>query len=717
MAAEDDLDPDHLEPDEDETAENAEHEYQEWIDRIKAREKDFEQTWWKFAKDAVDLYDGSKASSQDVSFSDQAYNILYSNTEVLLPSLYSSTPKPDVRTRYKDQAQALKPIPDAIERLLVVFSDQSTPGKESLDESMAETVLSSLTAGMGFVRLRYYSDRAIPIATEAGHYKGLIWGKARKWSKVNWIAFRHDLSKSEFFKTFKIAKEDEAKLSANSHEEADAQTEKKNEPTGVVVYEVWNKGDRSICFLCEDWEGILVQEDDDYLELDGFFPTPGPLLMTMKPGKLEPIPLYQYYRNQAEELNRVTVRLNKVLSAIRVRGAYNGMLGGDLEKILQDEEMENGLVPAAEAGTLAFQNGGFDKNIWLLPIDKLITVATQLYQARQQIKQVIYELTGISDIIRGSSVASETATAQDLKNKWGTIRLRRMQAMVANYVRDLYRLTVDGACSVLDPVKWAEITQIKLPSMVEKQAAIQQLQMFKERAMLQQTMGMPQDPNQPPPQPNPQLVQTAQTPSWEEVIKKIAGDQNRTFLVNVQTSSTVDLDTQADKDDVTEFMNSMGQLMAGLQPLATLGPSGLEACKAILVAVCQRYKFGLSIVDSIMALQPPPPPGPDPVKQQEMQMNQQQAQLDMQVKKAETDAKLAEIQAKKDLAITQVEIEKEKLALEREKMKLDLAKVQLNLRATQAKLAIGVSGAKEMAAIKAENASKAEENQNASVPT
>ena len=71
-------------------------------------------------------------------------------------------------------------------------------------------------------------------------------------------------------------------------------------------------------------------------------------MLTLKPGELEPIPLYWYYQNQAEELNRVTYRLNKVLSAIRVRGAYNNLLSDDLQKILADTETENALVPAGK---------------------------------------------------------------------------------------------------------------------------------------------------------------------------------------------------------------------------------------------------------------------------------------------------------------------------------------------------------------------------------
>jgi hypothetical protein len=619
-------------------------EFRKILDKILAREKAFEDGWWKDAETAVKLYDGGSCADDS---SEKAYNILYSNTEVLLPSLYSATPKPDVRSRYLDQD--LGPVPKAIERFLAILSDPAAPGTENLDDAMSETVLSALVPGMGFARLRYYPDKPMPLRVEAGHYKGLIWAKGRKWSKLPWIAFRHELSEKELYAQFKIPEEDRSKFQDPDKDSTDATATIGDKPNGTVVYEYIERASGKTCFLCNDWEDLCLREDENILQLDGVFPTPGPMLLTMQPGELNPVPLFQYYRNQAQELNKITVRLNKVISAIRVRGAYNGLLGPDMEKLLADSEMENALIPASEAAMLAAQGGGFERHIWMLPIEKLIEVATQLFQAREGIKAVIYELTGISDIIRGSSVASETATAQDLKNKWGTIRLRKMQTLVSNYVRDLYRISVDAATTVVPPQTWKAITQLPIPLMAEKQAAQQRLaqmqQMAQQAAMQAQAMGQP--PQEPPPPP-PELLSAAQSPSWEEILQQIAVDSNRTFLVNVQTSSTIDLDTAADKADVTEFMGALGQILPGLGQFVGLGPSGLEAAKAVLVGICSRYKFGLEMVPALRGIEAPPPPsGPDP--EQQKQLEQAQAQIEqgktaLAQQEKQNQAQLAQIQ-------------------------------------------------------------------------
>jgi hypothetical protein len=611
-------------------------EYAEWLARVKKREKTFADGWWKAAEEAVKLYNNEK--SDDKKDTANPYNILYSNTEVLKPSLYSATPKPDVRGRFVENP--VSPLTKLVEHFLIVFSDPANSGEESFDQAMDENVTSALVAGMGFIRIRSYPERPVPLCPEAGHYKGLIWPAGRKWSKLPWIAFRHEMRKEEIFSQFSIPEDQRGKYKVTEDAESQDNTspDEKNPPDVSIVYEVWKKDDKKVCYYCEDWEPILLEEEDDPLKLQGFFPTPGPLVMTKKPGSLIPTPLYQYYRNQAEELNRVTTRLNRILQAIKVRGAYNALLGEDMAKIVSDDDNENTLVAAGESMMLA-QNGGFDRQIWLLPIEKLIEVATQLYAARMQIKQVIYEITGLSDIIRGSSVASETATAQNLKNKWGSIRLRDMQKSVANYVRDIYRLVTDAGAKTVPAKKWKAITQAPLPLASEQAAAKERLQQLAMMAQAQMVIGQAQGMQpQPPKPPPPELITAAQGPSIEELLGQIASDANRTFTINVQSDSTVDIDTATDKSDVTEFMGMMGQLLAGLQPLGAMGPTGLALGKEMLVAVCSRFKFGLSIVDAIKALQAPPPAQNGPTPEQEKKGKE----LEMQEKAVKSEVQKLE---------------------------------------------------------------------------
>lgn len=629
------------------------------LSAIKTREQEFDTGWWVQATAAEKIYIADKEQNQE----NVPYNILYSNTEVLLPSLYSATPKPDIRSRYKDQN--IKPLPEVAQRFLTIASDPADPGGDSFDGAMQDAVLSSLVPGMGFVRLRYIKEAAFPLKYESGHFKTLIWGKGSRWSKVPWIAFKVSMRREQMLAQFDKTAEDSTVNFYKPDATSDADKD------DCTVYEFWDRKTKKIYFLCDEWREKLLEEADDPLGLANFFPTPGLMMMTMRNGKFAPIPLYNYYKEQAEELNRVSVRLIRVLSAIRVRGVYNGLLGDDLKKLLAADELDNALVAATEAALLA-QSGGLDKHIWMLPIEQMIVVAKELYSARESIKQVIYEITGISDIIRGSSAPSETATAQDLKNKWGTVRLRRMQSVVANYARDLFRMSIDCASARVPVERWKEITQLlTIPTNQEKQVAIQQLKYLAQQAQQMQAQmpppqlpgsGQPPMPQPPgPPPPDPKLIQAAQSPTWEDILGKLKDDQNRTFVVNIQTSSTIDLDTAQDKADVNEFMTAMGQLLPGLQGFVQLGPTGLEAAKEILKQVCLRYKFGIDIADTIDKIQPPPPqaqlpkgpPPPTPAELQATEMTAQakisKAQSDTRVAQAQESASMAEIESKKNL--------------------------------------------------------------------
>jgi hypothetical protein len=352
------------------------------------------------------------------------------------------------------------------------------------------------------------------------------------------------------------------------------------------------------------------------------------------------------------------------------------------------------------------QGRGFEAHIWFLPIEKLITVARELYSARIQIMGVIQQITGLSDIVRGSTVASETATAQDLKNRWGTIRLKRMQKMVAYYVRDLLRLAVAIGAKTLDEETWQSMTQIELPTVQQKQQAMLQVQQ-------QMAMASP-IPGQPPQQPPPELVQLLQTPTWTDVISTLASDGGRIYTIDIETDSTVDIDAAQDKEEVTEFVVALGQFISAVTPLVEMGQTGVEVAKEILIEASSKFKFGREVQEALKKLQAPQQ-GNDAKSQAEAQKAQaemqkiqlenqaRQQELALEAKSAEQEAsiraqemqtkslldqreaamKMQELQRKEalaakqfELAMAQIEAEKIKLShsVEASTLKLDTAK-------------------------------------------
>lgn len=189
----------------------------------------------------------------------------------------------------------------------------------------------------------------------------------------------------------------------------------------------------------------------------------------------------------------------------------------------------------------------------------------------------------------------------------------------------------------------------------------------------------PGAPQPPPPQPDPALVKTLQSPTMQEILAKIKSDQNRAFLINIETNSTQDLDSAQDKPEVTEYMNGMGQMLSGLQPLLAFGAPGLEAVKSMLVGVSRRFKFGQDIADKLEAITLPPTPpapetGPSPAEKAVIEAESQQ-------KLAEIASKQRILLAQEQLALAKIEAEKAALSHEIQASDLRLASLRTTLAA------------------------------------
>lgn len=603
-----------------------------WLTKVKERKEWFERKLWPDAKEAVRIYDGNSTVAD--SGADIPFNVLFANTEILLPNLYSSTPRPEVLLRPAGHP-ALAQITTNI--LTYLLDDNLPNGMESFDHVMEGVALSALVPGTGGVRLRLYPGEPCPVRWEEFKYDQLIWGQARKWSKVPWIAFIHPMTRSELETEFKLDNNDLRSF-------PDGQTEGKD-PT-FDVYEVWDRKSRKIYFLAEELRDKTLREVSDELKLKGFYPTPGPVMLVRKPRDLQPTPLYNYYQRQAEQLNRINARLERVISAIRVRGVFNRIIGTDVAKVLDPNTPENALLPSENPVDMT--NGGFEKYIWFLPFDKMVVVAQQLYQAQQQVLQVIYQITGLADIIRGASAASESATAQSIKDKWGGLRLKRMQSIIEMYARDLLRIAVDLVFQNLPPMELEKMSGVKLPMLAEKQQA---MLAYQQKVLLAQQQPPqppqpgqpPQPPKQPPPPPN-------LPPAWEELIEAVKSGTVG-LLIDIETNSTLTDDAKIDQAEVGEMLGPFSQLVQALGPVASMGPTGLNAAKSLMTAVLKRYKLGREVEKAFEGIQPPPPPpGPneDPAKQMELQQKQKELQ-----------AKMKELELKEATMVQKSELERQ----------------------------------------------------------
>lgn len=628
---------------------------------------------------------GEKILAQYDGRTKHPFNILYSNTETMAPALYSATPIPVVDRRFKDEDPLGKAGALAGQRLLKFLLDTNLDGYDTFDETMTAVTMNALLPGRGEAIVKYDATMAqYPlkegeeqpteyaktelVCCDAKPWNRVFYGYAKKWSKVPWVAFEDFIDEAEATRLFgkKLAGEltyAETDQKVESDDKQKPDTKDQGERKTTCIYQVWDKDDKTVKYISEQHHKGVLKEESDPLGLSGFFPCPKPLSFVEKTYSLIPTALYTLYETQAEELNELTRRIRNVTRAIKAKGLYDGELGGDLKNLLEADDNE--LVPADKGSSLAAEKG-LDNAIWFMPIDRLILVLRELYTAREQCKQVIYEITGISDILRGSSKASETLGAQEIKTQWGTLRLKNKQKDVARYAKDLLRLMLELAATKFSEDTWAKMTGLPFTTTAQKKQATILMQAA-------QASGQP---------PDPQAMTILQQPFWPDVIAMLRDDVQRAYRIDIETNSTVEPEAADDHKNITELMTVISQMLNGLTPLVVQGVLPFQAAQALLLVVARRFRFGSEIEQYIQAMTPPKPPdegkGQEQLKQQADQLKQQeqamQERLQMQAEKLKMQHEMEVMTVEKSLL-------EQKLDLEVQKMKLDLQQHQTELGA------------------------------------
>lgn len=635
-----------------------------------------EKRWRKDAKEVVEIYEAEK-------FTETSFNILYSNTETLLPACYAQLPRPMVERRYKDADPLGKHSAECLERALSYLMDSADSEYDPFDKLMEQAVLGALVPGRGTTRFRYdpkFEDLQNPVddadpeeeagAAEAGEggeeestelfptakagekvvyeticgqdveHDGMLLGFARRWVDVPWVAFSHQMNKEQLEDNFGKELAGKIPLEVNRKKEPDGwkkddREEGDNRGSLPVadVWEIWDKGKKEVVFMAESYHDKLLRRVDDPYKLSGFYNCPEPLQFLLKRSTLIPTPMYKMYEQQAKELNRLSTRINRILNAMKVRGFYDGTLK-DLKGLLQADD--NTLLAAKDVAGL--QDGKTLQNsIWLMPLGELVTVLQQLLLGREQCKQTIYEITGIADIMRGNTQASETATAQNIKNQWGTLRVKRIQRYVQRYVRDSLRIVGELAGKFFSLETFAGMTNLPYAFPQEVEQAKRTLMMVQQMQMQMQQMPQPGMAPAGPPQIPPQMQQAMQQaqatlakPDWADVTGLLRSDVQRNYKIDIETNSTLDATTQEDKQNIIDAMSALANTAQSFGPMVQEGALPMPAFKEIMLAITRRFTFGRQLEEALEAIPDQlPQQGPDPKQLEKQAQDQQQHEQDL----------------------------------------------------------------------------------------
>lgn len=644
-----------------------------WLDAIDLSSKE-EDDWRKRAQSAVDSYRDQKERSE------KRFNILYANTETIIPAIYSSVPVPDIRRRFADADPAGKVVSQILERAISYSVDAY-----DFDAVMRAAVQDSELPGRGVTRVRYVpylAEGGDSVAYEEVTCEHVPWatfrrGPARMWQDRPWIAFELFLTREQ---VTALNKDIGPKVTLDCPIEGYDDKRSEGPPPEVFkrgrVWEIWDSEKKQVLFIADSYKHAPLRVDDDPLGLTGFFPVPRPLYATQTSDTLVPVEPYRYYKDQAEELDRITRRITKLILILKWRGFYPGS-DQSAGAFTQLKDADDGdMIPVVDMQSFLSASGGdLSKAFWMMPIEQASAVLTNLYTQREQIKQVIYEITGTADIMRGATDPNETLGAQQIKAQWGSLRVQRKQAEVQRYARDLFRLKAE---IIATKFSWETIelmTGIKLPGQAEKQMAMQQAQQL-------------QSQQQPVPE---ELAQILDQPSREEVEQLLRNDALRSFRVDVESDSTIRGDLTRFQENVTNFMNGTAQYLSAVGPMVQAGVVPKEMAIRLYVPFTRQFKLGREVEDMLEGMvtqaeadaKQPQQPSPEEMKaqaemqkqkaegerqQMQMQGEQQKLAMELKMKEAEHQMKMAEMQANLQMKREEMALKEQEIALKEREM-------------------------------------------------
>lgn len=626
-----------------------------WLELIRKAQTKFER-WMEVAERVNDLYgDLEKLAG---SGGDREFRLFWANLEVLRPSIYSRAPIPVVAPRFNDRKVIQRRAAEILERALItltVESDMHDVLKLVRDD------LARVGRGIPWVRINESGEVEFE---HIEHDDWLVDPDARKWAEVKWVARRVFMDRERVAAMFPKADLTEVGFKDGVNDEIKAETQ-------VEIWEIWHRIEKKVVHVAERFNGVL-KEAKPAIDLKGFFPCPQPAHSTLQPGSLIPIPDYVYYRDQLDEINALTKRISVLTELIKLKGFYDA--GGDADakaaieaafKARSDDALLVGVKGLASLTTSS--SGGL---IEWFPTDKAANTVQVLTALRRQLIDDVYQITGLSDIMRGSTVASETLGAQQLKAQYGSVRIRERQEEMVRVARDLYRIAVE---MLAEKVKFQTLLELaQVDDLPGKSDIANQVKQIEDEAQQQAAQAMQQAAQSGQPIDPEQAHQAASAVqaqieglqgqvTSEDVEKLLKDDRARAFALDVETDSTIQPDEDAEKQRRTEFLTAIGSAIGNLTGLVQTFPEAGQFAADIIRFTANGFRAGRELDQSIdefaekIAARANQPQGPSP-EQQAAQAEQQVKQAEMQIKQQE--AQRGDAVAQADVALKQAQAAK-----------------------------------------------------------
>lgn len=669
-----------------------------WKAEIKACDKEM-ATWREQSTRVVNRYRDDRKSS-GMGLNDRKYNMLWSIIRTTMPAVYGKPPSPIVMRRFTDPDQVARVAAMILERAL----DFQICFQSDFHHAIKNALEDRLLPGMGCAWVRYQKAQTSPTGTIDNDYYARLAGNvaavdyvywedfgfvpSRTWEEVPAVWRIVYMTRDQLVERFpKTGEEVPLDYVPARHPNATSSTAETDEPKHHVfqqakIYEIWDKRSSTVCWMSMAW-GDLLDEKRDPINFPGFFPCPKPLFATNTTGNLVPVPDYVMYQDQAYEIDNLTQRLNMLVKACKVVGIYNSDSQG-IPRMLT-EGVDNQLIPVDTWAAHA-ESGGIKGNMELLPLEVISDTITKLFEVRQQLIQDIYQITGLSDIIRGASNPNETLGAQKLKAQFASVRLDALKMELARFVTDILRLMGHVMVEFFDDQTLLEQSSIMQSPDGQKAVKEAQAAMVRNQPPPMPPMqapppaggapggmlpppggtvlpfppggaggGMP-PPMQPPAPPMPPTQQNV----IEQALKLLKQGKLADYRIEVAADTLIEPDLDAERDARNQFITGVTQFMQQAMPAVQQNPQMLPIVKTLMLFGIRGFRNARSVegvleaaFDEMQANPAPPPPDPKAealkmkgqLDQQKAQMDQQAAQADVAMKQQSMQMEMQKMQA------------------------------------------------------------------------
>ena len=385
----------------------------------------------------------------------------------------------------------------------------------------------------------------------------------------------------------------------------------------------------------------LLEESEDPYSLDCFFPC-DTLTFIREENSVVPVAEYTLYEKQAEALEKVCRKIVDNQKSVK----YVGVIGSQDKSIAQD------ITRARDGDILSMPvvadiQGNVNNLIGTVPVDPIVNLLNTLEVQKQQTIQNIYELTGISDIMRGATDPRETAKAQQIKGVFGSLRFQDRQKQVQNHRRNIYRIIAEIIAEHYDINTIYEMTGIILPYAQDKLNVEAQV-----KALQAQGVQIPNELLE-------RFEQVESNPTWEEVLEVLRSDKLRNYTVEIETTATA-FDNH---EEITEAINNLTntyvnvcqlaaslnspELVKGFIPIMKMNISNCRVSSSIEKQLEEAIDGAYKEMNEKMKMPP------------QLTPEEQRTQSDMQIAMKKLDVELAKIQGEHQYKQEEIAIKKQ----------------------------------------------------------